>query len=101
MFQHADKANSWAMDIYRKCSTEYDNLHRDIANECVFLLMLLMRMLIKTIRCKKRLHNHGHETQDIDYVHYSLAHTLRQALVYRLNPRGQLCGLSRQRIGGG
>jgi len=86
------------MDIYRRCSTEYDNLHRDIASQCVFLLLLLMHMLIKTIRCKKRLHNHGHETQDIDYVHYSLSHALRQAFVYRLNPRGQLFGLSRLRI---
>ena len=86
------------MDVYRRCSTEYDNLHREIAIQCVFLLVLLMRMLIETIRCKKRLHNYGHETQDIEYVHYSLTHTLRQAFVYRLNPRGQLCGLSRLRI---
>ncbi|KIM48829.1 hypothetical protein M413DRAFT_438003 [Hebeloma cylindrosporum] len=68
--EHAEKTNSWAMDVYRKCSTEYDTLHRDIADEC-----------------KKRLRNHGHETQDIDYVHYSLTHALRQAFVYRLNPR--------------
>ncbi|KDR73534.1 hypothetical protein GALMADRAFT_142017 [Galerina marginata CBS 339.88] len=66
----SDTANTWAMEVFRRCSVEYDTALREI-----------------TERCKTRLHNLGHETQDINYVQYSISHALRQDSVYKLTSR--------------
>ncbi|KAF8912005.1 hypothetical protein CPB84DRAFT_742614 [Gymnopilus junonius] len=68
--QVSDEANSWATDIFRLCSTECDTALRKT-----------------TERCSQRLHNLGHELQDINSVRFSISQILRIEGVYRFTSR--------------
>ncbi|KAF8798197.1 hypothetical protein BYT27DRAFT_7124510 [Phlegmacium glaucopus] len=68
--ESAQKANYWALDIFRQCSTDYDNALRTNLEVC-----------------KVRLANLGHDTQDIRYVEYGISTILRSQSVYKLTPR--------------
>ncbi|KAF8163500.1 hypothetical protein B0H34DRAFT_325856 [Crassisporium funariophilum] len=66
----AEKANSWALDVYRQSASDYDTAVRENAETC-----------------KKRLLNLGHEPLDVNYVQSIIGHALRSELIYKLTPR--------------
>ncbi|KAF4614830.1 hypothetical protein D9613_002720 [Agrocybe pediades] len=63
----ATKANTWATEVYKQFSLQYDSM---LGNA--------------TAKCIRRLLNAGFEKQDLDYVQFSLAHSLRVAGIYKL-----------------
>ena len=82
-------ANYWALDIFRRCSSDFDDALRTNLGTCVFSFYSRGDLLTFKISCKTRLANLGHETQDIGYVEYSISSLLRAQCVYRLTPRGE------------
>ncbi|PPQ75374.1 hypothetical protein CVT24_013157 [Panaeolus cyanescens] len=66
----AEKANMWAMDVYRSACMLTDERTRH-----------------NTATCKKRLKNLGHAEQDINYVQYTISQTLRTHFIMKMNPR--------------
>ncbi|KAF9036649.1 hypothetical protein BJ165DRAFT_1532763 [Panaeolus papilionaceus] len=66
----AEKANIWAMDVYRSACILCDERTRN-----------------NTTTCKKRLKNLGHAEQDINYVQYTISQILRTHFIMKLSPR--------------